>query len=186
MAIVNLNFQVTKPFGNLFRKNCVLIAVEDNDGNILIGTKPSFFPPTIARLLGGGVDEGEDLYDAAIRELYEELNVRIEKSDMTELSTFISDVTDEDNRTFHNVTTVYHVNIGKMSYRAGDDVKSILKLTKEELLQLGESYENLSSELWYMGNEGNFSWADYAKLYGPLHKIVAKELISLNNEYQSR
>ncbi len=182
MAIINLDFQVTKPFGNLFRKQCVLIAVEDNEGNILIGAKPSFYPPTIARLLGGGVDDGEELYDAAIRELHEELNVHVDKSDMTELSTFISDVTDEDNRTFHNTTTVYHVNIGEKPYKAGDDVKFILKLSKEELFQLGERYEKLPIDLWYTGNEGNFNWTDYAKLYGPLHKTVAEKLINLNKK----
>lgn len=181
METINLVFKVVKPFGNLFRKKCVLIVVEDNEGQILIGSKANY-PPTIARLLGGGVDDGEDLVVAAIRELHEELDVLVDKSDLSELSNFVCDVTDEDGQIFHNETMVFHVKIGAIPYKAGDDVKSILKLSKQELFQLGEQYDMLSDELWYKGREGCFSWADYAKLYGPLHKAIAQKLISLEQK----
>ena len=41
MKVININFDVTKAFGNLYRKRCVLIAVEDNGGKVLTGAKPA-------------------------------------------------------------------------------------------------------------------------------------------------
>jgi len=44
MKVININFDVTKAFGNLYRKQCVLIAVEDSGGKVLTGAKPAFPP----------------------------------------------------------------------------------------------------------------------------------------------
>lgn len=176
MEKINITFAVTKAFGNLYRKKCVLIAAEDSQGKILIGAKPYFYPPTIARLLGGGVDEDEDLAVAAARELEEELNVTVDPASLTPLALFATSATDEDGKEFYNETAIYHVSIGDSTYEAGDDVKQIEKLSIDELYKLGERYEALPEVLWYKGEEGTYSWADYAKLYGPLHKITAEKL----------
>jgi NADH pyrophosphatase NudC (nudix superfamily) len=45
---------------------------------ILIGAKPGFYPSTISRLLGGGVDEGGTFEQAALRETGEERGVRVD------------------------------------------------------------------------------------------------------------
>src|SRR6266536_2116852 len=171
-----LHITVKKAFGNLYRKKCVLIAVQDAGDKILIGAKPYFYPPTIARLLGGGVDEHENLEQAIVRELQEELGVTIKPSSLAPLVLFATHATDEDGNKLHNETYVYHTNIGSQKFQAGDDVKHIIKLTVNELYQLGEKYEGLSDSLWYNGPEGMFSWADYAKMYGPVHKIAAEAI----------
>lgn len=176
MQKYELSFTVKKPFGNLFRKQCVLIAAQDAEGNILIGAKPYFFPPTISRLLGGGVDEGESFEQAAVRELEEELGVKVEVDKLTPLGLFITDTTDEDGKTYHNETAVFAGNIGSQPYQASDDVKHIIKMTPQEVYELGEHYEQLPDVLWYNGEEGLYAWADYAKLYGPLHKLVGEKL----------
>ncbi|OGM76171.1 hypothetical protein A2188_00740 [Candidatus Woesebacteria bacterium RIFOXYA1_FULL_43_9] len=64
MNYIKLNIKVQKAFGNLYRKKLALIAVQDLEGNILVGSKPNFYPEGISRLLGG-----------ALRELEEELGV---------------------------------------------------------------------------------------------------------------
>ncbi|MEI6054019.1 MAG: NUDIX hydrolase [Candidatus Saccharibacteria bacterium] len=179
MTVVNLKYDVIQPFGNLFRKKCVLVAVENDKGQILVGPKSYMYPPTIDRLLGGGVDDGEDLKSAAVREMYEELNIVIKESDLIPLTSFVSDVTDEEGHSYHNETYVYYVNIGDRPYKASDDISSVVALTKEGLSQLGDRYNSLPKHLWYKGEEGAYSWADYAKLYGPVHKTIAKELMAL-------
>jgi len=176
----DLKITVKKAFGNLYRKQCTLVAVENEAGKILIGAKPYFYPPNIARMLGGGVDEGEEVEVALIRELREELGVTLDKSSFTPLIELNTYATDEEGKEFHNQTFIYHAKIGNQTYQAGDDVKSIIGLTMDELYQLGERYEELPDTLWYKGPEGEFCWADYAKMYGPVHKLTAEKLRELN------
>ena len=61
----SIKIKISKPFGNLYRNRCVLVAAFDDSHNLLLGAKPDFYPPGIVRLLGGGVDEGENIKDAA-------------------------------------------------------------------------------------------------------------------------
>lgn len=173
-----LRFSVEKSFGNLYRKQCVLVAVESDNGNILIGSKPSFYPPGISRLLGGGVEEGETVIDGLVREVSEELGLELDKSLFEPLALFDVYAKNSEDEEFHNQTYVYHVKLGKQKYKAGGDVKHILEVTIDQLAELGKSYENLSETLWYKGNEGTFGWKDYAKMYGPIHSITASLLSS--------
>lgn len=175
----DLTIDVKKAFGNLYRKQCTLVAVENEAGKILIGAKPYFYPPKTARMLGGGVDEGEELDVAVARELTEELGVTLDKSDFTPLIELNTYATDEDGKEFHNQTFIYHANIGNKKYQAGDDVKFIVELTVDELYELGEHYEEFPETLWYKGPEGEFCWADYAKMYGPIHKLTAEKIKEL-------
>ena len=179
MEKYELKIDVVKPFGNLFRKRCVLIAAHNDEGKILLGAKPSFYPPTISRLLGGGVDEGETFEQAAVRELKEELGVSVELADLTPLILFATSAKDEDGKEYYNETAIFQVNIGSKKYRAGDDVKHIIEVTSDELHELGEQYEQLPTVLWYNGDEGLYSWADYAKLYGPVHKVTSEKVRGL-------
>ncbi len=171
-----LKFDIRKPFGNLFRKKCVLIAAQDNEGTILLGAKPYFYPPTISRLLGGGVDEGESFEQAAVRELEEELGVKVEVNALTPLVLFETTAKDEDGKEYYNETAIFKANIGDQTYQAGDDVKHIITMTPDEVYELGERYEQLPDVLWYNGEEGLYAWADYAKLYGPVHKVTAEKI----------
>lgn len=172
----HLTFTVKKPFGNLFRKRCVLIAVQNDEGKILIGAKPHFYPPAISRLLGGGVNEGESFEQAAVRELQEELSITIKADGLIPIALFVTDAKDQESNEYHNKTAVFSVNIGGQTYEAGDDIKHVIPMTPDEVHELGELYEQLPEVLWFNGDEGEYSWADYAKLYGPIHKVTAKKV----------
>ena len=50
----SIKIKISKPFGNLYRNRCVLVAAFDDSHNLLLGAKPDFYPPGIVRLLGGG------------------------------------------------------------------------------------------------------------------------------------
>ncbi len=118
MEKCELKFDVKKPFGNLFRKKCVLIAAQDSEGNILIGAKPYFYPPTISRLLGGGVDQGESFEQAALRELEEELGVKVEVGDLVPLVIFETTARDENGKEYYNETAIFKADIGDQTYQA--------------------------------------------------------------------
>lgn len=51
----SIKIKISKPFGNLYRDRCVLVAAFDDKHNLLLGAKPDFYPPGIVRLLGGGI-----------------------------------------------------------------------------------------------------------------------------------
>ncbi len=176
METQQLTFTVQKPFGNLYRSKCVLVAAYDSAGNVLVGEKSYFYPPTISRLLGGGVDDGESFEQAAVRELEEELGVRLDPGRLTPLVHFEITATDADGTHYYNQTAVFKADIGDRAYQAGDDVTAIVTLRPAELYELGEQYEQLPKTLWYNGEEGLYAWADYAKMYGPIHKVVAEKL----------
>lgn len=174
MKRINLDIKVEKPFGNLFRKKVALIVVENADGEFLVGTKPYQYPPTITRLLGGGVDEGESEVAAAVRELSEELGVTLDASQLTPLLVVAVNAEDAEGKSYTHETHIYYTNIGNAEYEPGDDIKVIVKLSLDELYALGEVYDNLPETLWYNGSEGLYSWRDYGKLYGPVHKLASE------------
>lgn len=182
MKQINLNIRVKKPFGNLFREKAVLVVVEDVRGNFLVGAKPYQYPPTITRLLGGGVDKGESESAAVVREMKEELGVTLNVSQFTPLLLFAVTAEDAGGKKYMHQTRVYYTNIGNTKFKPGDDVKVIEKLTIDELYKLGELYEALPDALWYNGPEGEYSWKDYAKLYGPIHKQSAKAVVELQKQ----
>ena len=181
MKNISLDRKVEKPFGNLFRKKVALIVIENAEGDFLVGTKPYAYPPTITRLLGGGVDEGEPEDVAAVRELSEELGVTLDPSELTPLLVITTNAEDAEGKHYTHETHIYYVNIGDAQYEPGDDIKAIVKLSLDELYALGEAYEALPETLWYNGREGSYSWSDYAKLYGPVHKLSAEEIRSLKS-----
>lgn len=47
----SIKIKISKPFGNLYRDRCVLVAAFDDKHNLLLGAKPDFYPPGIVRLL---------------------------------------------------------------------------------------------------------------------------------------
>ena len=75
-----IQITIEKPFGNLFRDRCVLIAAFDSNQRLLLGAKPDFYPPGIVRPLGGGVNNGEQVNDAMCRELAEETGASVPQS----------------------------------------------------------------------------------------------------------
>ena len=181
MKNIDLNIKVRKPFGNLFRKKSALIVVETDQEEFLVGTKPQQYPPTVTRLLGGGVDEGEPENIAAVRELQEELGVQLDETQIRGLFVVNVRAEDDEQNIYTHEVHVFYANIGSMSFHPGDDVKAIVKLSLDGLRELGAIYESLSDALWYNGSEGQYSWNDYGKLYGPVHKLSSEAVKELKN-----
>ena len=180
MEIHNLNIKIQSAFGNLYRKKLALITVRDIEGNILIGAKPSFYPKDVARILGGGIKDDGDERLGALRELEEELGVTGSIDDLIPLLQVNVNAEDKEGNVFNNSTYIYFFQLKDNNYKAGDDVKSIIKLSLDELYKLGEKYETLAEDNWYEGLEGKHSWGDYGKVYGPIHKLTAQRIKELN------
>lgn len=176
----NLDINIVSPFGNLYRKKLALIAVQDLEGNILVGSKPNFYPKGIYRMVGGGVDENEDPIIGAQRELKEEMDVDADINNLEPLLEVRVHATDATGKEYNNSTSIYFYKLKDNNYKAGDDIKGIIKLSIEDLYKLGEKYENLSSDDWFRNEMEQYNWKDYGKVYGPIHKLTAEKIKNLN------
>lgn len=130
METHTLSIDIEEAFGNLHRDRCVLIAATDQNGAVLLGEKPHFYPPSIVRLLGGGVEEKETWEEAAKREIGEEL-LGVGAVTMTPLLHIATTAQDANGREFHNETRVFHTSIHNRHYQAGSDVARIIKMRSE-------------------------------------------------------
>ncbi|MCA9382799.1 NUDIX domain-containing protein, partial [Candidatus Dojkabacteria bacterium] len=133
---------------------------------------PYFFPPGITRVLGGGIMQNESIIKAAQRELKEELTINVSESDLLHVETLEVNARDKEENSYKSKVNFVIVTHSIDSYTAGDDVISIDVLTEVQLNNLIRLYENLPETLWYRGEEGEFCWKDYGKMYSPVHKIV--------------
>lgn len=179
METIGLTIRVQKAFGNLHRPRCILIALGDSEKRILTGAKADYLPPAITRLIGGGMGEDEDGIEAAIREVEEETGITLASTQLVPLFTLRIAARDKDENDFFNKTHVYFADIGKQKCTPSDDISAIVPLTLDELYKMGEHYDNLQDFLWFKNGQHEFSWADYGKMYGIIHKRTAEKLREL-------
>ncbi|PID99095.1 hypothetical protein CSA80_03195 [Candidatus Saccharibacteria bacterium] len=128
----------------------------------------------MTRLLGGGVDDGEDVEVAAVRELEEELGVKVSPDDLELITRFDTHAVDTAGREFDNQTYLFSVDVANKPYRPGDDVEQIAALSKVEMYELADRFEQLPADLWHDSvEEGRFSWYDYGQMYSVIHRVAA-------------
>lgn len=95
----------------------VRIMLEDGEGRVLLQHRSptkDIFPDTWDNSVAGHVDAGEDYYDAAVRELREELG--LEGLELEEIGTYRSNETWKGHR-FNRFTRVYRVRANVMPKR---------------------------------------------------------------------
>lgn len=173
-----LNLKLNKPIANLYRDRHVLIVCLDENGKVILGDKPDFYPEGITRLIGGGINKDEDAKDAALRELHEEIGIKIPKKSLKDLCEI--DINAEaDGVVYHLITYLYKTEINSHNIKTGDDVSSVSALSLDQLKQLADKYESLPSDLVFCHSSGyTHLWSDYGKVYGPIHRIVYELLIN--------
>jgi 8-oxo-dGTP diphosphatase len=170
------------PISNMVRENKqtghVMIAVADDEGRIILGGKPSLFPPSIVRFVGGGVDEGETPQQAAVRELTEELGIVLPEEQLVPLAIVeITAITPENSYPLTEYLFYAKVPQGQQ-IKAGDDVETIEAIRLDELPGLVERYHsldpNLRSSEW---DRYPYRWRDYGTIYGRVHEIAYEEIV---------
>ena len=114
-----------------------------NDSIVLIKRKHEPFKGCLA-LPGGFVDEGENPIDAAVRELNEEVNIKIQKEFLTPVV-----VQSKPFRDPRNKWTTAHVFTATVedlsSIKAGDDADSYIILPLSELSNQNLAFDHLES-----------------------------------------
>ena len=174
--IIEFNLDlVGSPFENLrYRDRTILILIKNSKEKYLFGVK-RFYPKEIKRMIGGGVDKGEEVLDAAVREIQEELGISVLQSELLSLVEF--KITGE----FKNVeykTSIFtcYLDIGDKAYIPGDDVASVTEFTEAECQVIAEEMMSVDEKKFFESGENIFSWADYGKVYGFVLKESLREL----------
>jgi len=172
MKKYSYKYNIQKAFGNLYRKATVVIVVKNSKDEYLLGSKPNFYPEGITRLLGGGIKEDETPILAAKREMEEELGVNVEEQNLEQIAEINVQAIDQNRNTFNTMINIIEVKKIIDEYIAGDDVKFIEKLDNTKFELLINKYTLLTKDMWYRGEEGEFCWEDFGKVYSIVHKIA--------------
>ncbi len=172
----NLTHAVTiqSPIGNLYRKNHALILIEMTNGKYLLGKKEGYYPDHISRMIGGGIDEGEDPELAAAREVEEELGISVSQDRIIKLAKVVTDA--ETSEGFMSMTT--HIFLlrtllsEEMDVLPGDDITGVEPLTKNQFVNLIRDMYALQGVFHgtYDGKPFQLLWEDWGAIYAPIHE----------------
>lgn len=161
---------IQNPIGNLYRKKHVLIFIEDINGNLILGSKKDFYPANIDRMLGGGMEEGEEPITAAKREIEEEtaLNIPI---DFYSLLGSVKTKAHTSEGSMEMETWICHLKFSEsMNICPSDDISDIKVYTPDQYRTLIERMRNLSGE--FKTEKFSFLWLDWGKIYAPIHQAA--------------
>lgn len=175
-----LKVKITKPFGNLLRKKHVLVVLKNENGQYVLGSK-KIYPIGIFRFVGGGHEGTEKLIETAKREVFEEIGLKLKKSQLIALAEIEILASDLYKKTHRCLTYLFFAEIKNELLVAGGDLDKIKKLRKLDLERLIERYDRIDSSLWFRSDQGfEFAWRDYGKVYGPIHQIGIKRIAELS------
>lgn len=177
MKKISAAFEIEKPFGNLYREETVLILMIDKNGKFVLGNK-LYYPSGITRLLGGGVDKGEKPEAAAAREITEEVGITIKLENLHPLVDVSVAAKSMDGREFKTVIHVFSYVVETDALIAGDDVSDFKFLDESGFRALIENFNSLPMSLWRSQDGEDFSWGDYGKVYGLVHKVAFEEYLA--------
>ncbi|MBT4123886.1 MAG: NUDIX hydrolase [Candidatus Pacebacteria bacterium] len=169
-----IKIKIEKPFGNLFRKATILVACQTPEKTYLFGEKKDFYPEGIVRLIGGGVEKGDSSpKEAAILELKEEINYKPKLQELKSLGAISITATDNKNKKYNHIIHIYFLQIPpKVNLKAQDDLTGIVELNTKQFEKLIKRYYSLSKKNIRKKGNLEFSWYDYAQVYGPVHQFV--------------
>lgn len=170
---------VARPFDNLkYRDRTVLVVFKDSVGRYLLGASEQY-PDGIVRLMGGGVDNNEELLPAVVREVKEETNLDITPDELVELAQ-VKIVGNFQNQTYTHTVNIYYLNSKKDDLIAGDDVSNIVAYSEEEYNKLISSFKNLEPSYLSSEDGDGYSWGDYGKVYAFVHQVALDEMLQRN------
>lgn len=173
------NVDIKKPLGNFYRKNHVLILIKNNKNEYLMGGKEGYYPPDMARMLGGGLDDSEGEKVAAVRELSEELGVFPEPKNVFFLSRVITKANIQKKVMYMNVFIFGAFLLDTKNAKPGDDVTSILFYKEQKLVTLIKNMFLLKGAF----SHGDFSYeySDWGRVYGFIHEIALNKFKEYEN-----
>lgn len=167
---------ISEPFANLkFRDKTVLILIRNSKGQFILESG-DYYPPGISRMLGGGVEVNEDVTDAAVREIREEIGLHIEKEMLQELvQVHIEGI--YKTKVYKTQISVFSLKVPIDSFHLGDDVSEVSLYSEDQYRELVKKYLELKADHFKKAIDYSFSWKDYGRVYGFVHEMALDEFL---------
>lgn len=165
------------PFENLkYRDRTVLLVLRNSQGKFILEKANDWYPDGIARLLGGGVDKGEDVTGAAIREMEEETGIVVSQEDLVELVQ-VDVIGEYMSTTYKTSVFVFFLKTVIDTIKIGSDVAEVVYYSEQDYRNLLVNFSRLKDDDLFHRKDLIFSWGDYGKVYGFIHQVTLDEIL---------
>jgi len=163
---------IDQPIGNLYRKNHVLILVKNNHGKYILGQKKNFYADGISRMLGGGLNDGEDPQTAAQREIEEELKLKLNRDNFFPLGQIITKANTAIGVMYMKVYLFGLILKEDVDIVANDDISGISAYSEKDLELMISKMFKLTGE--FRNDNFYFLHNDWGRIYGFIHELALK------------
>lgn len=162
------SYEILPP--SFFRGHISLIILKQGDAWIL-GRK-EIYPDGIARLVGGGVEDGEELVVAAARELFEEVGVRVPTTQLVPLTTVRCSFEERSTgkKPVFQASLFFCELSSDTTLHPDDDLDDLWECSTEEFREIIGRFSTLNPDL--KDSKTGFRWADYGEVYAFIHKLA--------------
>jgi len=129
-----------------------LVAPINNEGQILLQDREGFLPPPWG-YFGGSVEKGETTIEAAIREIEEELRVKLKTGDLMEVGKFVARL--ESGKEIVNFVYIWRINhkLDELKLNEGKAMKYVDFDEAKRLLTFGADKEILEAVKKMVGSK---------------------------------
>lgn len=156
-------------------KDGALILLRNGTAQWVLGSKPKYYFQGVYKMIGGGIEPGEDPQQAAQRELAEETQIQVEADKLVPLihaEVFF----DKNAQSFSFSSFVFYCQ-SSQPVRPSDDVEEVVTLSEHEFLQFVERMAELPEKA--VAADELATWADYGKVWGPIHEAALERVKEL-------
>ncbi|GCE20315.1 NUDIX hydrolase [Dictyobacter kobayashii] len=160
------------PLSKTDRYGEVCMVIRRKNGRLLTMIK-TFYPQGAYRLLTGGINHGEHVFDALLRETQEETGLQVEVKQFLAVATYHLENTDQ-TPVFYTFAFLLDELGGTLSVEDEDEqVAEFREIAPEELLPLAEHLEHLGDQ--YSENIAG-RWAYWGRFRAVIHRLVWQAL----------
>ncbi len=161
------------PINKTDRYGEVCMVVRRPDGHLLT-MKKTFYPTGAYRLLTGGINHGEAIFDALLRETHEETGLEVEIKRFLAAIAYLTTATGEQ-PIFYTFAFLLDEIGGTLGVIDEDErVEAFLEIEPAQLPQRAAFLEQLGGPRFSREIAG--SWSDWGKFRAPAHRLVWEAL----------
>ncbi|NMB56518.1 NUDIX domain-containing protein [Candidatus Beckwithbacteria bacterium] len=170
MKMINLAYQFDLISPIFKRGKQTLIVIKDKADNFILGSK-KWYPQNIYRFVGGGIEEGEEIFSGTYREFEEELGLDFHKDKLKQIAKIQIDISNSKEKYLYEVYLFFYQASGE-KFKALDDLDDLKILTYKEMKQLIQEFYSLKEDLFGEEEHQLFRWKDYGAVFGKIHEIA--------------